>query len=273
MTRLSISDQRIRSFRRRLLTFYRQHRRDLPWRNTTDPYKITVAEIMLQQTQVDRVIPKYLAWISRWPTWKSLAQATNRELLAAWSGLGYNRRALFLGQMARIITDELHGCLPDHPDELRKLPGIGPYTAKAILIFAFNQPLATIDTNIRRVLLYEFGLPVSTPAADLEALALRLVPKKRSRNWHNALMDYSRMALPRRMVEIPPASRQSKFEGSLRQIRGEIIRQLVSRHSITADRLAKLTTRSEADVASAIEAMVREGVINRRGNRLTLVEH
>src|SRR5512138_140412 len=127
------------NFRRRLLRFYKQHGRDLPWRKTTDPYRVTVAELMLQQTQVERVIPKYETWIRRWPSWKALAKADNRELLTAWSGLGYNRRALFLGKMAKSIMQDFGGVMPRELAKLEKLPGIGRYTARAILIFAFNE--------------------------------------------------------------------------------------------------------------------------------------
>lgn len=269
---MPISDQQIQRFRRKVFRFYQKHKRDLPWRKTNDPYRITVSEIMLQQTQVDRVIPKYHEWISRWPTWRALSRATSYELLSAWSGLGYNRRALFLGKMARAIVHNHKGQMPDDPDGLRKLPGVGPYTSRAILIFAFNRPLATIDTNIRRVLIHEFGLSGETSVAELEDLAYRVLPKRRSREWHNALMDYSRLVLPRQMKHVPPVSRQSRFEGSLRQIRGEIIRQLVSQQSITAGQIIKATGRSREDVALAIEAMTREGIVQKFRNRLTLAD-
>ncbi len=131
----TLTSKQITAFRRKILRFFRQHRRDLPFRKTTDPYRITVAEIMLQQTQVDRVVPKYRRWITKWPTWKKLAMATERELLTMWSGLGYNRRALYLGRLAEVVQTQYAGRLPEDPTELTKLPGIGPYTARAILIF------------------------------------------------------------------------------------------------------------------------------------------
>jgi A/G-specific adenine glycosylase len=265
-----ITTQRIQSFRAKLLRFYRTQGRDLPWRRTTDPYCICVSELMLQQTQVERVLPKYQAWLANWPDWAALSRATNRELLAAWSGLGYNRRALYLGKLAQAIMTKYKGAMPDEAEQLRALPGIGPYTANAILIFAFNRPTITIDTNIRKVLLYEFGLPAGTPKRELEALAQRALPRGRARDWHNALMDYARIRLPRRIPSIPALSRQSRFEGSLRQIRGEIVRQLTSRKSVTVSRIAKALGRSEEDVRRATEALQRDGVVVLSGKSIRL---
>jgi A/G-specific adenine glycosylase len=251
----------IRAFRRKILRFYSLHGRKLPFRRTADPYKITVAEIMLQQTQVDRVIPKYLDWIRTWPDWKSLARASDRQLLTAWSGLGYNRRCLYLGKLARAVIQEFDGKLPDDPEVLVRLPGLGPYTSRAILIFAFNRPLATIDTNVRRVLLHEFSLPADTPRKAFEALAEGLVPPKRARDWHNALMDYGALALPRKLADIPQSSRQSPFQGSLRQIRGEIVRRLTTQASVSIRTVACSLDRGEADVLRAARALEKEGIV------------
>jgi A/G-specific adenine glycosylase len=251
----------VTAFQKKMLDFYKKHGRKLPFRQTDDPYRITVSEIMLQQTQVERVVPMYEAWIERWPDWRSLAKATRRELLSMWSGLGYNRRAIYLGEMAREIAEKYDGVLPTDPDELLKLPGIGPYTSRAVLIFAFNKPLITIDTNIRRVLIHELRLPSDISANELELVAVQVLPKRRSRIWHYALMDYSRLALPRRIVRIPPLSRQSKFEGSLRQIRGEIVRRLTSRHSVRLSTIAKAMDRSLEDVLLATRALEKEGLV------------
>lgn len=249
------------SFRRKILRFYAQHGRDLAFRNTNDPYKIAVAEIMLQQTQVERVIPKWKNWIKRWPSWDSLANATNRQLLSEWQGLGYNRRALFLGKAARIIVTQFSCKTPNDPALLQTLPGIGHYTANAILIFALNAPLVTIDTNVRRVLLHEFNLPSTLPKLELEQLAWRVLPKRRSRDWHNALMDYSVLALPKKIESIPPLTKQSRFNGSIRQIRGEIIRQLTNRRSVTYASIASTLDRSQADVMRAASALERDGLV------------
>lgn len=267
---MQIDERQSKAFQRRIFRFYKKHGRDLPWRTTADPYRITVAELMLQQTQVERVVPKYATWIKRWPNWKSLAKADFRELLAQWSGLGYNRRALYLGKMARVIVREYGGEMPRDLDSLEKLPGIGKYTARAILIFAFNEPIATIDTNIRRVMLYEFNLPDTTSDAKIEALAEALLPKRRSRDWHNALMDYSRLVLPQRLAGIQLGSRQPKFAGSTRQIRGEIIRQLVSCKSVTIKSVALWLKRTEDDVLKAAKSLERDGMVTVRGRAMRL---
>lgn len=267
---LNISPRNITSLRRTVLRFYRLHGRNLPFRKTTDPYKITVAEIMLQQTQVDRVVPKYQAWVTRWSSWEQLARASNKRLLQMWSGLGYNRRALNLGKLARTVVNEYGGSLPDTPEELQKLPGIGPYTSCAILIFAFNKPLITIDTNIRRVIIYELGLPASTPMKKVEEIAWQLLPKKRSRDWHNALMDYSRLVLPNRIERIPALSRQSKFEGSLRQIRGEIIRQLTTKSSVEVEHIIENLKRTRRDVFKAVKTLEKDGMVIRKENVIQL---
>jgi A/G-specific adenine glycosylase len=225
---------------------------------------------MLQQTQVERVIDKYEAWLKKWPSWHVLAKATDRELLAAWSGLGYNRRALNLGRLAKEVVSGFDGELPREPEQLLSLPGIGPYTAHAILIFAFNQPLVTIDTNIRKVLLHELGYPASISKENLEALALAVLPRKRSRDWHNALMDYSRLVLPKQIKTIPPLSSQSRFQGSLRQIRGEIVRQLVTRNRVTVAAIAGSLDRSEDDVIKAALGLQKDGMVQFTGKTIRL---
>lgn len=225
---------------------------------------------MLQQTQVARVLPKYKAWITRWPTWKALAKAGRRELLREWSGLGYNRRAIYLGLLAKIVVGRFDGRLSDDPNVLKTLPGIGPYTANAILIFAFNRPLVTIDTNIRRVLIHEFDLSTGTSRNDLERLAIRLLPGGRARDWHNALMDYGRLALPAQMPDIPPVARQSKFKGSRRQIRGEIIRRLTTARRVSIYRIARETGRSIPDVRDAAHSLEKDKLVIVDGRLISL---
>ncbi|MEZ5360719.1 MAG: Fe-S cluster assembly protein HesB [Candidatus Zixiibacteriota bacterium] len=268
----AVTTRQIAAFRRKIWRFYKTHCRDLPFRNTTDPYHITVSELMLQQTQVERVIPKYLAWIKKWPNWASLANASTKAILAAWSGLGYNRRALHLHKLARVVTDDFGGQLPTERDALQKLPGIGPYTAGAILIFAYNKNIVTIDTNIRRVLLYELKLPVTLPKRELEQVALTVLPHGRSRDWHNALMDYGALALPRNMNDIPPESKQSKFEGSLRQIRGEIVRRLTEIDQIDMRSVAGSMDRSLEDVQKAALALAKDGLVEVTDYKIRLVK-
>lgn len=256
-----ISDTKIRAFRRRVFAYYKKHGRDLPFRHTADPYCIAVAEVMLQQTQVERVVAKYEAWVKRWPDWQSLAKASTRELLAAWSGLGYNRRALFLGRMADAVVTQHEGSLPAEPEVLKQLPGIGEYTAHAIAIFAFNKPHITIDTNIRKVFLLEFHLPDDVSRAEIEQLARRALPKRRPRDWHNALMDYSRGALRTPERRIAPLSRQSRFAGSRRQIRGEIVRQLTTRRRVALQTIAEVLARDIEEVRAAAQSLADEKLV------------
>jgi len=146
----------IPKFRRKILKWYRQHKRELPWRKTSDPYKILVSEVMLQQTQISRVLPKYKQFLSEFPTLKILSQASNKKLLKIWKGLGYWRRALFLKETAKKILKEQKGKFPKDSRLLETFPGIGPYTARAVACFAFQNKDAFLDTNIRRVYLHFF---------------------------------------------------------------------------------------------------------------------
>jgi A/G-specific adenine glycosylase len=261
----------IDAFRRKVWLFYKRHGQRFPFRRTPDPYRIAVSEFMLQQTQIARVLPKYDAWITRWPNWEALAGASPRELLAAWSGLGYNRRALHLGNLARAVVDQYGGQLPTDPEILETLPGVGRYTARAVIIFAFNKPLVAIDTNIRRVIMHEFHLPPATSDDDLERLARRLVPKRRSRDWHNALMDYARMTLPRRAASLRAEKRPSAFEGSSRQLRGRIVKRLLRIHRMTLEHLAAELDRAEDEVRQAALALQKDGLVRVGRRFVTLV--
>lgn len=171
-----------------LLGWYRGHARDLPWRRGADPFAVLVSEVMLQQTQVARVVPAYQAFLGRWPTPAALAAAPAAEVLRCWAGLGYPRRALALQRAAAAVVAEHGGALPDDLDALLALPGIGPYTARAVLAFGFGRVAAPVDTNIGRVLARAVaGSPLSRPAA--QALADHLVPPGAPAAWSSALMD------------------------------------------------------------------------------------
>ncbi|HQL24842.1 MAG TPA: Fe-S cluster assembly protein HesB, partial [candidate division Zixibacteria bacterium] len=193
-----LSAAHIAAFRRDIRAFYRRHGRHLPFRETNDPYAITVAEIMLQQTTVERVTPYYEAWLRRFPDWQTVAAAPIRAVLAAWSGLGYNRRALYLQKLAQTVVGEYGGELPSDPAVLRRLPGIGPYTANAVAAFAFGRRVAAVDTNVRKVLLHRFGLAADARPAEIQRIAELVLPRTGIRAWHAALMDYARLGLPPR---------------------------------------------------------------------------
>ncbi|MBI5798247.1 A/G-specific adenine glycosylase [Candidatus Woesearchaeota archaeon] len=164
----------------KVLSWYAREGRKLPWRETQDPYKILVSEMMLQQTQVDRVVPKYHAFLERFPSAKDLATAPPAEVLQYWSGLGYNRRALYLQKCAK----EIVSAFPKTIEDLQKLPGIGSYTAAALLSFAFNKNVVVVDVNIE--LLYK---RLFYPRKDVAVIAEENLPLRKSRDWHNALMD------------------------------------------------------------------------------------
>src|SRR6266480_3364019 len=176
-----------------LLSWYEQEQRDLPWRSTSDPYAILVSEMMLQQTQVDRVLPKYQQFLAAFPTLAALADAPTAEVISVWVPLGYNTRAVRLQSIARQVMAEYEGRIPDTIDELLKLKGIGRYTAGAIACFAYHKQVATVDTNIRRVLQRIFlGFEYPEPRLnDIQALALaeQVLPVGEAYNWNQALMD------------------------------------------------------------------------------------
>jgi A/G-specific adenine glycosylase len=211
-----------------LLGWFAQHARDLPWRRTRDPYAILVSEVMLQQTQVARVLERYPAWLERWPTPSALAAASAADVLRAWAGLGYNRRALGLQNTARRVVEL--GEFPREIAELERLPGIGPYTARAIACFAFGAQVTAQDTNVRRVLERSLGTPDVLP------------PPGRAWDWNQALFDLGAQvclarvprcercpladACPARGQTFAPQRRQSRFEGSRRQRRAALVREL-----------------------------------------------
>jgi len=181
------------SFRRALSTWFRKSKRDLPWRQTRDPYAILVSEIMLQQTQAATVIPYYSRWLRRFPTVRSLAAATESDILHAWQGLGYYTRARNLHRCTKTIVEKFGGRLPDAPDKLKSLPGIGRYTANAIAVFAFDESLPIVEANTARVLsrLFNIRAPIDSTSGrqKLWDAAAKLVPRKDARDFQNAMMD------------------------------------------------------------------------------------
>ena len=189
----SVQPAQMQQVHHSLLTWYEREQRDLPWRTTTDPYAILVSEIMLQQTQVDRVLPKYRQFLAAFPTLADLAAASTADVISVWVPLGYNRRAVSLQNIARQVMADYAGRIPDSIDELLKLKGVGRYTAGAIACFAYRKQVATVDTNIRRVLHRIFlGLEHPAPKAnDIQMLALaeHVLPEGQAYNWSQALMD------------------------------------------------------------------------------------
>ncbi len=215
-------------FRRKILAYYRRYGRDLPWRHTRDPYHILVSEIMLQQTQASRVVLKYEEFLKLFPNFSKLAKASPAAVLRVWQGLGYNRRGLALHRLAKIITAKYQSTLPSDVAELEKLPGIGPYTAGAIMVFAFNQPVVILETNIRRVFLHDFFPDVSfVHDREIKGHIEKTLDQKNPREWYYALMDYGAMlrkTIPNPNRRSKHYAKQSPFEGSNRQKRGRMLK-------------------------------------------------
>ncbi len=252
-------------FRDRIYLFYRANRRDLPWRETREPYRILVSEFMLQQTQVARVLEKYDGFITRFPDFTALHTAPVEELLREWQGLGYNRRALALKRTASLIMTGWSGILPDDEEALLSFPGIGKATAAAIRAFAFGKPSVLLETNIRRVFIHCFfhDRPVVT---DEEILPLveETLDRENPRDWYYALMDYG--AYLGRTKENPNRrsrqyKKQSPFEGSVRQLRGKILALLVKHGTLTIDELCRETGLSPDRVDPVLSALAKEGFI------------
>jgi len=255
-------------FQKKILSWYANHKRDLPWRKTKDGYKILISEIMLQQTQVNRVLSYYQKWLEEFPDFETLAKAEKITVLKRWSGLGYNQRALRLQQLAQQVMQRYQGKLPRDEKSLVSLPGIGPYTAAALQAFAFNKEVPVIDTNVRRVLIHEFQLwEIITQKALLE-IAKQCIPKGKSSLWHNALMDYGSLEKTAQKTGIKPLSQQSKFEGSDRQVRGWLIRQLIKHRVVLMVGLRRKFPGKDVD--GIIQKMEGEGIVCRNGGEVML---
>jgi len=266
-----ISSLEIRAFQNKVFTFYAMNKRDLPWRSTADPYKILVSEIMLQQTQVPRVISYYERWIDAWPTIHDLAKASRKDVLKAWMGLGYNSRAMRLHQAADIIATKFDGDVLKAMQYYKDVPGVGLYTSKAVRIFAANQDVATVDTNIRRILIHEFDLSENIADSQLMMLAQRCLPTGKSRDWHNALMDYGSQVLTARTTKISPKTKQSRFEGSDRQIRAHLIRLLLQQPCSFSE-LQQQMQGTPQRVQSIVEKLVDERLIQETNGVYTIKE-
>lgn len=263
-----------RKFRSIVYAHYRtEGRHDLPWRKTTDPYRILVSEIMLQQTQVDRVIPYFERFIKAFPTMRSLSKAPLGDVLRLWQGLGYNRRAKMLHECAKVVVSNHRGRLPETYDALVALPGIGPYTASAVMAFAHNAPVSLVETNVRAALIHHF-FPIRGKVTDSELMPLvaAALDRKNPRTWYGALMDYGSYV---KRTEGNAARRsahhvkQSRFQGSDRQVRGAILRALSSK-ARTLDGLVKDTKHSKTRLSAQLERLTSEGMIVRLKGRYLL---
>ena len=302
---VELPERKRRAVNEAVLAWYRRAHRDLPWRHTRDAYRILVSEVMLQQTQVERVLPKYAAWLAAYPSVEALAAAPRAEVIRSWSGLGYNLRAVRLHDIARQVVERFGGRVPDTLEGLLSLKGIGRYTAGAVLCFAYGQPALVLDTNVRRVLGRIFA--AEAPAAvedDRVAWPLAeaaLPPANHVYDWNQALMDVGaticlsrnprcllcpaqaqctarkewfapeigevRGVAEARSTYKPHKPKQGHFEGSRRWYRGRIVEAL--RSAADGITLAELAARLEMDEDSSrelVEGLARDGLVELRGN-------
>jgi len=279
----------MRRIRQRLLAWYAAERRDFPWRRTHDPWAVLVSEVMLQQTQASRVVERFPPFLRRFPTAQAMAAASEAEVLVEWAGLGYNRRALAL---RRVATEVQRDGWPRDVDALRRLPGIGAYTSRAVAALAFGKPVGAVDTNVRRWLTRRLGLPIPADAGTLQEMADRLatageeVSPDDAAAWMHASMEFGGRICRARAPDCPacpiargcpsrnraahvPVKRQAAFAGSDRALRGALLRKL------TASPRRQMTLAAARRVAGPrlepmIAALERDRLAHRSGRLLRL---
>ena len=278
--------------RRALRAWYRPRREGYPWRREgIGPYAILVSEVMLQQTQAARVAAAFDAFLRRFPTVSSLAAAAPADVLRAWSGLGYHRRAVALHEAARTIVRVHGGEVPGDPGALQQLPGVGPYTASAVAAIAFGRPVVAMDVNVRRVAsrVVLGREPEERDGPRIAAAARVLLDRRDPATWNQAMMDLGReVCRPTPRCDVCPlepwcrfrsagrprrsavAPKQSPFEGSNRQVRGRIVAVLRERPSAGLLGLAAATGFGADRVGSAVTGLVRDGIVERRGRSFRL---
>lgn len=273
---MQLSQKQITQFQKKVYDYYHAHKRDFPWRKNITPYRVVVSEIMLQQTQAPRVIPKFKLFVKTFPNFSSLAKSPLKDVLTVWQGLGYNRRALGLHKLAHIVVSQYSGTLPHTPKELQTLPWIGPHTAGSIAAFAFNHPSVFVETNVRSVYIHEFfGDIHDITDAQLLPYIEASLDHTQPREWYNALMDYGTML---KEVHGNPSRKsahyikQSTFLGSNRQLRGIIIAHLTRHGSCTAHTIAKNMAQdfTRAHIAQTLGALEKEGMIKKIGRTYML---
>lgn len=271
------------NFRKVVWTYYKKHRRhDLPWRKTHDPYRILVSEVMLQQTQVERVIPFYRNFLKQFPTTKCLASSSLASVLKAWQGLGYNRRAKMLHQATKEVVEKYGGGFPKDAEALEELPGVGSYTARAVAAFAHNTDVIFIETNIRTAITYHFFSGKFTIYSkkirdtQIAEILEKVLPKGKAREWYAALMDYGAY-LKQSGIHVNSHSahyvKQKQFKGSDREARGAILRELAHcpTPGVGQKRLVGLLGDERVpQMKTQLQKLRAEGMIQKRGKVFTL---
>lgn len=260
----------IRQFQDKVWAYYAEHKRPMPWRERHDFYSVLVSELMLQQTQVPRVLTKFADFMERFPTIEDLANAPLADVLIAWQGLGYNRRAKFLHSAAHVVVSTGE---PRTLDELQKLPGIGPNTAAAMLAYIYNQPVVFVETNIRTVFLHEF-FPGRSSVTDSEILVYveKAVDQQNPREWYWALMDYGTYLKSQGKGSILRSThykKQPAFKGSLREVRGYIVRALAEGPVA----LTSLEFQDDIRFKPALQGLIDDGLVEQHDVIICLTAH
>jgi A/G-specific adenine glycosylase len=257
-------------------SYYHHHRRPFAWRDEVSPYRVFISEVMLQQTQTDRVVPKFELFMTTFPTIQDLAAASFESVLKVWSGLGYNRRARFLWLAAQEIVNKHGGIVPQNSSQLQELPGIGLHTAGSIAAFAYDLPTTFLETNIKAVLIHYFFKDQETVSdKELLPLANAVLDISAPREWYYALMDHGVM-LKKTVINPTRKSssytKQSKFEGSVRQVRGAILRTLLTTPGLTAEQLHTTINRDSTVITKVLEQLVAEQLITRAAEKFFIAQ-
>ena len=288
---------------KKIFRWYTSHQRTFPWRTTHHPYRILLAEIMAQQTQISRVVEYYKRWLKRFPSFTALAKASPSDVLREWSGLGYNSRALRFHQLAKIVSSQFHSRLPQSPHDLQQLPGIGKYTAHAAACFAFNAHVPVVDVNIKRIMT-RYSQRISSASEMMRddaawIYAEKSLPKQNAYGWNQALMDLGGMVCTARNTKCaecplrdscasafshvflrkPPAKKKSEpsWKGIPRRIyRGKILK-LLHFHSLSAQEVAgslwnNVTSKDIAWLKGVLEVMVRNKLLIVSGKKYSIVQ-
>lgn len=268
------TDHWTKTFRKIILEHYRENRRDFPWRNNPSPWEVYVSEVMLQQTQTNRVSEMFPPFMERFPSPEVMAASSLEDVLRHWKGLGYNRRARSLHQASKVMVENHGGTVPQDPEQLVELPGIGPATAASIAAFAFDRPTVFVETNIRTVYIY-FFFPGQEEVHDRDILPLveSTLDRKSPHHWYSALMDYGAMLkknLPNPGRKSRHHVKQSPFKGSRREIRSRIMDLVLEQRQVSRHMALENITSPQHDVNAVIDELVGEGFLSEQAGKLVI---
>jgi len=269
-----LNQEVIKPFQNIIYSYFKQYGRDFPFRDEISPYNVVISEMMLQQTQTNRVVEKFQQFIQKFPDFQSLANASLNDVLKVWQGLGYNRRAMALKKIAEKVVNEFDGTLPADVEILKSFPQIGHNTASSIVAFAFNMPTFFIEVNIRRVYIY-FFFPGTSSIDDrvIMPIVRKTLDRSNVRKWYYALMDFGVM-LKKTHPELNKRSahyrKQSKFKGSNREIRGKILKLLITSNNLTEVEISKELEIDSNKLKEIMNLLIKEGFIKQESNQFSI---